>query len=147
MTDKPRNRIYHGIEGNAEGADTRIFVVAGGGSPTERRDHVSVLYELAPEESFGWGYSGDSPGRTATAIIEDVLRDLVADLPAVADMPSTARNDLINEFLCDFVAHFHDGAEFWLPAQTVIRWAHGYIRERLRNSRSAAEITQPETGR
>lgn len=133
MTDKPRHRIYHGIDGNAEGANTRILVVAGGGNPTERRDHTAVLYELTPEEPFWWGYGGGSPGRTATAIIEDVLPDLAADLPAIADMPSSARSDLIKAFLSDFVAHFHDSEEFWLPAQTVIRWAHGYVRE-LRKS-------------
>jgi hypothetical protein len=129
LTNKPRHRIYHGIDGNAEGNNTRILVVAGGGGPTERRDHTKVLYQLTPKEPFWWGYGGGSPSRTAEAIIDDVLPDLVADIPAVDDMPNSLRTDLIVAFLGDFVAPFHNDEEFWLPAQTVIRWVHGYFRE------------------
>jgi hypothetical protein len=75
---------------------------------------------LSPAEPFWWGYGG-GPGRTARAIIEDVLPDLEADIPALADMPDSFRTELITAFLRDFVAHFHDDHEFWLPARAVSR--------------------------
>ncbi|WP_141630143.1 hypothetical protein [Saccharomonospora azurea] len=130
LTDRPRDRVYHGINGNAEGAETRILVVQGGGGPTERHRGVTVLYELSPEFPFWWGYTGGSPGRTATAIIEDVTPDLVADEPALEGLlNSSLRSDLIIAFLVDVVGHLHDSEEFWLSAQSVIRWVRGYYRE------------------
>lgn len=129
VTGKSRSRVYHGIDGNAEGINTRILVVDGGGGPTERRDHVTVLYELAPKKPFWWGYAGGGPGRTAESIIEDVLPDPVAGIPALDELSPAFRGELIMAFLVDFVAHFHDSAQFWLPAQTVIRWIRGYVRD------------------
>lgn len=124
MTDRPRDRVYHGVNGSAPDNDMRIYVVEGGGGPTERH-RATVLYQLAPRKPFWWGYGGSGPGRTAAAIIDDVLPDLAADNPAFNDLPHSLRSELTRALVGDFVAHLHD-EEFWLPAQAVIRWMHGY---------------------
>ncbi|MHA6798209.1 DUF6166 domain-containing protein [Bounagaea algeriensis] len=126
MTDKPAHRLYRGLADDA-GTNPRIHVVAGGGGPTER-GQATVLYELTPDTPFWWGYGGSSPGRAAAAIVDDVLPDV---LPAeqLTSMPSSTRQDIIAAFLQDFLAHAHDQHEFWIPAQTVTRWLHGYFRE------------------
>lgn len=112
LTDRPRNRVYHGINGNAEGVDTRILVVQGGGGPTERqRNKVTVLYELSPKDPFWWGYTGGSPSRTAGAIIEDVLPDLATVEPALAELSNTQHTDLVVAFLVDVIGHLHDDRE------------------------------------
>ncbi|MGW9310680.1 DUF6166 domain-containing protein [Saccharomonospora azurea] len=132
MTDRPKDRVYHGINGNAEGHDTRIQVVKGGGGFTEREpDHVTALYELDPQKPFWWGYTGSGPGRTAAAIIDDILPDLVAADPVLGDLDQAQRSQLVVAFLTDVVGHLHNLEEFWLSSQSVLRWTRGYLREQM----------------
>jgi hypothetical protein len=132
VIEKPAHRVYRGIADDPASANVRthILVMDGGAGPTER-ERAKVLYELAPQDPFWWGYGGGSPSRTATAILEDVLPETVAG-KILADMPNTLRTELTVAFTQDFLAYFHDSAEFWLPARTVVRWTGGYIRERQR---------------
>lgn len=126
MIDKPAHRIYRGIADDHSGTNARIVVMDGGAGSTER-ERANVLYQLTPKDPFWWGYGGGSPSRTATAILDDVLPDAV---PAnLADIPSELRTDLTVAFTQDFLAHFHDSKEFWLPARTIVRWVHGFLRE------------------
>lgn len=127
MTDKPAHRVYRGIADDHDGRNARILVVEGGAGPTER-ERATVLYQLTPKEPCWWGYSGSSPGWTANAILQDVLPDVVPD-SFLEDMPRQLRDDLSVAFTQDFLAYFHDGKEFWLPARTVVRWARGFFRE------------------
>jgi uncharacterized protein DUF6166 len=127
VTTKPAHRIYRGLADDHQGTNVRILVMDGGGGPTER-DRATMLYRLTPQDPFWWGYGGGSPSRTATAILEDVLPDVVPN-QLLEDMPHALRHELTVAFLGDFLAHFHDDQEFWLPARTVVRWAQGFLRE------------------
>ena len=127
MIEKPAHRVYHGTADDHSGTNSRILVMDGGAGPTER-ERANVLYQLAPENPFWWGYGGGSPGRAATSIIDDVLPDAVPG-KTLADLPGKLRDDLTLAFLQDFLAYFHDGKQFWLPARTVARWTRGLFRE------------------
>ncbi len=128
MTEKPANRIYRGIAEKSDGTNARVLVMDGGAGPTER-DRATVLYQLTPKEPFWWGYGGSSPGRTAAAILEDVLPEELS-LP---EMSRALRSELTVAFLQDFLAHCHDPQDFWIPARTVVRWIHGFVREQAQS--------------
>jgi hypothetical protein len=127
VSDKPAHRVYRGVADDHDGTNPRILVMDGGPGPTER-ERANLLYELAPEDPFWWGYGGGSPGRTATAIIEDVLPEAIPG-QTLAELPSKLREQLTLTFMQDFLAYSHDGKQFWLPARTIVRWMHGLLRE------------------
>ena len=127
MIDKPAHRIYRGITDQADGTNARILVMDSGTGPTER-ERASLLYELAPNEAYWWGHDGSSSGATASAILDDVLPEAVADW-SFPELPLQLRNDLIMAFRQDLLACCHDPRGFWLPARTIVRWLHGFLRE------------------
>ncbi len=88
-----------------------------------------MLYELAPQKPFWWGYTGSGPGRTAAAIIDDILPGLAAADPALGNLNHWQRSQLVVAFLTDVVGHLHNLEEFWLSSKSVLRWTRGYFRE------------------
>lgn len=125
--EKPAHRVFRGLHRDGD-ESARIVVVDGGTGPTER-ERASQLYELTVKSPCWWGYTGSSPSRTAEAIVDDVLPE-VLPAEAIASMPSKARTDLVVAFTHDMLAFAHDSNEMWLPASAVSRWLTGYLHAR-----------------
>lgn len=115
------NRIYHGLAEVDDDNGHLIVAELGGGGPTQR-DQTQRLYQLDNPHRFNgyrtflWGYEGTNPRETAQVMLNDALG---------VDPPKMLRQ----AFTTDFVAHWHEDQEWWLPRRTILRWVKGWCAE------------------
>src|ERR1700761_2721234 len=121
--DKPEsNRIYHGLAEPVDDDNGHLIVAElGGGGPTQR-ERTRRLYQLdnphrhGDYRTFLWGYDGSNP--------TDTGRVLLADALGVEPQPV-----LYRAFVQDFVAHWDEDRDWWLPRRTILRWVKGWCAE------------------
>lgn len=133
---------YHGTyQKNGDRKTARIFVVPAdvtqplfekfGTAGGSRDTPDDALRELSAEGGFLWGYAGDSPARTAEAVLADALE--LPDLNGLrrqvsrGNQADSEQSLLRRDFVYDVVSQL--GYEWRLRRGTILRWVRGWYAE------------------